>query len=300
MNHIGYFHIIKDRNLGSWVLGISETSQWKQMSKKQRKFVTRLQNEYKVTAKAYRRVGSPFETVSDYVRTPEGTLTYEVYGVSEQDTRRMAEAAIEWLDKKALENLEEVRKRLQRDRNTIAEAERILPKLEMEYKRLITLAERKIKAYTETNYGIDAGTVLDHVEKSVEELARRLRDADFELVGLQAKIDLAGKFKADAKITDQDTLIKLNQMLMADEIERAGVLARRIAYEAAIKEAKEVYDAILKRDETYSQKDEWEDKLKAAKINAPAMEKYLADPPAQMRPVEVHENKVVIHPVRAN
>lgn len=300
INHIGYFHIIKDRNLGSWVLGISETSQWKQMSEKQRKFVSDLQNEYKVTAKEYRRLGSPFETVSDYVRTPEGTLTYEVHGVSEQDTRRMVEAVIEWLDKRALEKLEEVQKRLERDRNIIAEAQKRLPKLETECKQLEAQADEKIKEYVKVNYGIDRKKITDHAKRSVEELARNLRTADFELVGLQARIDLAGKFKADGKITDQDTLIKLNQMLMADEIERAGVLARRNAYEAVFRLAKDLYDAISSRDETSSQKMICESRLANAKMDTLKMEEVLADPPSEMHPVEVYENEVTIHPVRTD
>lgn len=298
--YVGDFHIIKDRRLGSWVFGISETSQWKQMSEAQRQFITKLQNEYRVTESKYWRVGSPFEVQSEYTHTPEGTVTYQVHGVSEPDVRRMAEAVIEWLDKKALKNLKEVQKTIELHRNTIAEAQRKLPKLEAECKQLEAQADEKIKEYAKVNYGIDPKKISDHVKKSMEELAHSLRTADFELVGLQARIDLIGKFKTGGKVTDQDTLIKLNQMLMSDEIERAGVLARRSAYESAFKLAKELYDAITIRDETSSQKMMWESQLANAEGDTQRMEEILADPPPYMHPVEVYENKVTIHPVRTN
>jgi hypothetical protein len=87
-------------------------------------------------------------------------------------------------------------------------------------------------------------------------------------------------------------------MLMADEIERAGVLARRNAYEAAFKLAKDLYDTISSRDEISSQKMNCESRLANAREDALRMEEFLADPPAEMHPVEVHENKVTIHPIR--
>jgi len=294
--YVGSFHVIKDRNLGSWIFGISETSQWKQMSEAQRQFISKLQNEYRVTERERQRIGSPFSSKTEYTYTPEGMLTYRVHGVSEPDVRRMAEAVIEWLDKKALEKLEEVQKRLESEQNTIAEAQKKLPKLEEECKQLEAQADEKAKKYTEVNY-IDRD-ITKHAEKSMEELARNLRTADFELVGLQARIDLIVKYKTGGKITDHDTLIKLNQMLMADEIERAGVLARRSAYEAAFKLAKELYGAMITRGSVSSQKTAWERKLKNAKEDVLIFEEILDDIPPEMRPVEVYENKVTIHPVR--
>jgi hypothetical protein len=298
--YVGDFHIVKDRRLRTWIFVISETSQWKQMSGAQRQLITKLQNEYRVTDNKFWRIGSPFSARSSYVRTPEGTVTYRVYGVSEQDVRKMAEGVIKWLDTQALKNVTFHQKSLDAQRNTIAEARMTLPKLEMESKRLVKQADEKIKEYTEVNYGVDPQTVFDHARESMEELARHLKTADFELVGLQARIDLIGKFKAGGKITDEATLIKLDQMLMADEIERAGVLARRSAYEAAFKLGKELCEAIVMRDKTSSQIMTCQKKMKDAEQAILMNEKTLADPPPEMRPVQVYENKVTIHPVRTD
>ena len=296
--YAGDLHITKDRILEPWVFGVSETSQWKQMSEAQRQFIIKLQNRYRVTDKELWRVGPALSIQSDYTHTPEGMLTYRVHGVSEEDTRKMAEAVVEWFDNKALEKLEEVQKKLEHAQNVITEAQEKLPKLEVEYQRLQKQADEKEKEYKEVNY-ID-WEMFDHAENSIEELAHNLRTTDFELAGLQARIDLIGKFKAGGKISDQATMIKLNQMLMADEIERAGVLARRNAYESALKLAKEFRDVVRALRSTSSIKSARERELKIAKTNASLWEKILADPRPEMNPVQVYENKVIIYPVRQN
>ncbi|MHC4165683.1 MAG: hypothetical protein ACYSWQ_01865 [Planctomycetota bacterium] len=294
---VGDMHITKDRNLPSWIFQISNTSQWEHMSESQRKFITRLQNEYRVTRIGDQRVGNAFSVRSDYTRTPTGTLTYRVHGVSETDVRIMAEALVEWLDEKASKKLKEVQERLEHDRNVMAEAPQELLKLEAEWERLEAQVDDKTEDYAKVNYGIDPKKLPDHVKKSMEQLAHNLKTADFELVGLQARIDLIGKYKTGGKITDQATLIKLNQMLIADEIERAGVFARRSAYEAAFKLAKELYDALAARNEAGARKARSEMRLADAEGDASRMERILADPPPEMRPVEVYKNEVTIHPV---
>jgi hypothetical protein len=207
---------------------------------------------------------------------------------------------IEWLDYDARGRLERHKERLEGYRKVIAEAKKILPKLEAECKQLEEQADEKMKEYAKGNYGIDSKKVSDHAKKSVEQLAHDLRTADFELVGLEARIDLIGKFKAGGNITDQGTLIKLDQMLITDEIQRAGVLARRNAYEEAFELAKELYDVIVSRDAASGQKLAREKKLKSAHDRLPSAEELVADPPPHACPVEVYENKVTIYPVRTN
>lgn len=293
--YVGTFHVVQDRKFFTWIFHIPKTPKWRQMSESQKQLVTQLLDEFKATDKRSSRFGFPFSIKSDYTHTPAGMVTYRVPGVSEEDTRKMAEAVIECFDHWALSNLELHQNLLEEAQNTIAEAEKVIPKLEKEYKHLSLFGDEKIKEYSENNHGIDPKTILDHAKKNMEELSRYLRDADFELIGLQAKIDIAGKYKTVGKITDQATLIKLNQILMVDEIELAGVLARKNAYKIAIKKAKEVYDIISKREETSAQKTVWEKKLEDAKRLAANEKKFMAE--AKVRPVQVHENKVIIHPV---
>jgi chromosome segregation ATPase len=268
------------------------------MSEAQRQSIIKVQNEYQFTERKYWRMGSPFSTKSDYTHTPEGTLTYRVYGVSEDDTRKMAEGVIEWLDNQALKELEDVQKKLEKNRAVKIKTQGEIPKLEVECQRLQKQLDEKEKEYKEANY-ID-WEMSDHAEKSIEELAHNLRTTDFELTGLQARIDLIGKYKAGGNISDQATIVKLNQMLIADEIERAGVLARRNAYEAALKLAKEYRDVVRAFRSASVQKDGRERDLKDAEQEVKRWENILANPFPYMRPVQVYENKVIIHPVRTD
>lgn len=301
VTYVGNFHVIKDRRLNSWVPEISKTSQWKEMSEKQRQFISKLENEYRVVGSRNLYIGDPFSAKSDYVQTPEGTATYRVHGVSKEDVRKMAEAVIEWLDNEAQNRLEQEQKKLDFNQNVIAEAEKTLPKLETECKQLETQADKKTKEYAKTNYEIDSierKKIPEHARKNMEELARYLRLANFELIGLQARMDSIEIFKASGNISDPGTLIKLDQMLIADEIERAGIMARRKAYEEAFKQTKELYDIIMSSNDAAVQKLGWEMKLADARKDKYDAEKVLSNPPRQMQPVEVHENKVVIWQVK--
>jgi hypothetical protein len=141
-------------------------------------------------------------------------------------------------------------------------------------------AVRRFEAreYAEANYEIDS-ELTNHAEIGTEELANNLILIDFELVGLKTRIDLIGKFKTGGKITDQATLIKLNQMLMVDEIERAGMLARRGVYEAAFELAKELDNTLKTMSKVSSQKTAWERKLREEEQDVWKWEDILTDSP---------------------
>lgn len=303
VRYVGDFHVREDRSLGSWLsLTIKATSQWKEMSEEQRQFINKLLNEYHYNKVARRQhIGSPFSIESDYTRTPKGTRTYRVLGLSEEDVRKMARAVIDSLNNQAREGLDTNKKRLEASREVIAEAEKILPELRTQCKQLEVQADGKIVEYIEANYGIDIKeTIPEHARRSMEDLARHIRLVDFELLGLRAKIDSISRFKADEKITNQDTLAKLDQMLITNEVERAGMLARRNAYMTALKQAKELCAIIKIREEASAKRLIWESKLSDAQAAVADLVEWLANPPSSTRPVEVYENKVTIHPVRAN
>jgi hypothetical protein len=302
IKYVADFHVVKHRDTGRWIGAIDTTSKWKQMSEKQRQFILKLQNDYKYKSIARKRgIGYPFSMNSDYVSTPEGTITYRVYGVSVDDVRKMAEAVIEWIDNNARSSLEFHKKRLQQNQETIAEAEKMLPEIEKECRQLEMQTEQKMNEYAKANYGIgtlEQNMVYDYIRKSMEELASYLRLADFELIGLQARMDSIEKFKTDRNISDPGTLIKLDQMLIADEIERAGILARKKAYETAFKQTEKLYKVMKSRDDAAIKKWKCQEKLEKAKKQKNENESVLANPPKYKQPLKVYENKVVIWQVK--
>jgi hypothetical protein len=300
VTHYGYFHLVEDRRFGEdWTQEwITKTSQWNQMSEKQRQFILKLQNDYQYRSTVRKKnIGRPFSIKSDHISTPEGTVTYWVPGVSEEDVRKMAEAVIERFDNRIHDTRKVNQKNLDLNKNVIAEAENMIPKLETEYKQLDKQVEEKSKEYLKTNYGIDGiqrGEVMQHTQKNMEELARYMKLAKFELIGLHARINSMEKFKTSEKIRDPGTLIKLDQMLITDQIEEAGVVARINAYEETFNQAKKVHDIIKSYYSVEGQKLGWERRLEKAKKAKNSIEKFQANPPAQMQPVEVYENKVFI------
>jgi hypothetical protein len=301
VKYVGYFHVTIDRRPRSWLDVISRPSQWKQMSERQQQFISKLVKEYRALGSRIMHVGAPSSAKSDYVQTPNRTLTYRVFGVSKEDVQKMAEAVIEGLDNEAQRRLEQKQKELEDYKKTIAEAEKMIPKLEEEFKQLDKQADEKTKVYIKTNYKVDStnrNEILQHTKKNMEELASYMKLANFELIGLQARINSIERFKSGGNISDPGTLIKLDQMLIADEIERAGIMARKKAYEDAFKQTKELYDIIMTCNDTAAQKLDWEMKLADARSDKNDAERVLANPPREMQPVEVHENKVVIWQVK--
>ncbi len=299
--YLGYFHITNDRNLGPWGSWITTTSKWKEMSEEQRQFIEGQINEQYNRTLGRSSIGHPFSRNSGHMKTPIRTRTYSVFGVSKEDVRKMAEAVIEGLDNEAQRRLERKQKEFEDYKKTITEAENIIPKLEKEYKQLDKQAEEKTKVYIKTNYKVDGtnrNEILQHTKKNMEELASYMKLANFELIGLQARINSIEKFKTRGNISDPGTLIKLDQMLIADEIERAGTMARRKAYEEAFKQTKELYDVISSYYSIEGQKQGWKKRLASAQAHKNSAERLLANPPAEMQPVEVYENRVVIWQVK--
>jgi len=300
--YIAYFHVTSDRNLGPWGSWITTTSKWKEMSEEQRQFIIKLQNNDKNDRTSTRRgvMGYPFSRNSGQMKSPNRTRTYSVFAVSREDVRKMAEAVIEGLDNEAQRRLERKRKELEDNKKTIAEAEKMIPKLEEEFKQLDKQAEEKTKVYIKTNYKVDSknrNEILQHTKKNMEELAGYMKLANFELIGLQARIDSIENIKARGH-KDPGTLIKLDQMLITDEIERAGIMARRNAYENAFKHTKDLYDVISSYYGVEGQKKAWKIRSASAQSHKNSAERVLANPPKEMQPVEVYENKVFIWQVK--
>ena len=231
---------------------------------------------------------------------PRDTFTeLDFWANSEQEARELTNDFIELCDKEVFENLEAHKKELEENRDIIAEAEKNLPESETELKDLEILLGEKVKEYAKNNYSTeDEDSVYSLAKKHVEELANFLRTVDFELAGLDAKIESINKYKKSDMIIDDETLIKLNQILMTTDIERAGALARKEAYKSAFDLAKELYNLFERRSVLYRLIDRRRNNLAKAKRELPGLERKSENLPVEMQPVEIEDNKVVIYPVR--
>ena len=101
-------------------------------------------------------------------------------------------------------------------------------------------------------------------------------------------------------------LCPITQDIMQDPVvaadgftyERAGIMARRKAYEEAFGQTKELYDVISSYYGVEGQKRACKNRLANAQAHKNSAERLLANPRPEMQPVEVYKNKVVIMQVK--
>jgi len=298
LTHIAQFQVMKNRELGHWFRIIQETPQWKGLSEKQRELIIRLTNDRRYH-KDLMPILEPFDFDYDDVKTPPRALTFFIYGVSEEEAKKTAEAIIGFYNNNASQVLQSYKEGLVKKQNVIAEAQKNLPELKADFEKAEVLAEEKKNEYLKTNYSLESITnVYDVARNKMEEISQLLRTVNFELVGLEAKIESINKYKLSETIIDNETLIKLNQILITTDIERAGAIARKKAYLAAFKQIEELYDTFDKRNEIKEKMNGWESVLEISKNDIPELEKRLTNPPSDARPLEVIDNKVIIRPVK--
>jgi hypothetical protein len=88
------------------------------------------------------------------------------------------------------------------------------------------------------------------------------------------------------------------RLLKEQDIELAGILARKNAAEDNRDQAKRYYDLLKQMEEARRIIQSELPKVKAATRQIDRYESILANPPEEMRPVKVIDNKVIIHPVQ--
>ncbi len=136
------------------------------------------------------------------------------------------------------------------------------------------------------------------MEKHIQELADLLRNVNFKLAGLDAKIDSINKYKKNELVIDNETLIKLNQILISSDIERAGAIAKKQAYETALKQANDLHNLIDRRRRVSGNLANSPRLLSSARGKLVSLERSLENPSQEMRPAEIVDNIVTIKAVK--
>lgn len=231
-------------------------------------------------------------------RPSQGMIFY-ILANSEQQARQFAEIFIKGYDNGTYSSLKELKDELESYREIMREGETTISKMEAEQKELEEQKNKLYKEYAKTNY-LSEGTIpeVNDIIKVKEEMAHYLREVDFELVGLDAKVESINKYKLSGTIIDDETLIKLNQILMATDIDRAGVLARKQAFETSFKQANQLYNLISSSKKALYDLIEYKHKFTNAPQSVSHLEMNLKNPRDQYRYVEIEDNKVVIKPVK--
>jgi hypothetical protein len=138
---------------------------------------------------------------------------------------------------------------------------------------------------------------MDEAEQAVLELNKMLDVIDVETAGLQAKVLAIGKFKSGNKISNEDTLSKLEQMLSEQTIELAGALARKEAVTKIRDRAEEFYNLRKKQLELPKTLDLLRSSLSNRERDLQQVQGRLISPASNAMPPKVYQNKVTIYTV---
>ena len=308
MTHIGVIHIKWDRELrglGRWFSHIQNTKTWDSMSLEQREFMQRVDSDFhegKRIGKIFRQLDEPREWDTGPFTTPQGTRTYLFYGVTVEDTGKMAEALVEWLNGRAAEALKKSREELADARTTINNAQKELDGLTPAMEQAEQDVRKKLKEYVVDKRSVTIESSIWDVHDDAEarrlEYNRQLWTINVELAGIKAKLEAIDRLERTPRRFSKDVPIMLEKMRIAADIDLAGALASEALVDKADGEAKAILELIDRHVEVcnkvYEQKQLLTDRQhkKVAELEA-----TLADPPGEMRPVEVYENSVFISPV---
>lgn len=234
----------------------------------------------------------------DPVQTKKTKLSF--FANSQQQAKEIAETYIQSLDNETDNRLNDLKHELEQYQEIMKNGDVVIPRMEVEYQDLIKEKNVLYKEYAQINYLNEDMVVPDinEIIKVKDELAYSLREADFELVGLDAKIDSINKYKLSGTIIDNETLIKLNQILITTDIDRAGIFARKQAFETSLKKTKHLYDVILNSQKANRELKYYNDSFNRAPQRISELKLRLENPSEEYQYADIENNTVIIKPVK--
>jgi hypothetical protein len=226
----------------------------------------------------FQEVGSstqPYELLVNWSKQKVGAggkrfRELRVYATSEQEARKMAEVLIDGVKSSAYYKVRRAEVRLQKKR---VEAE---------------VAEFKKTTYYRS--GADA-------EKSILEWNNLLNVVEVDIIGIKAKLDTIDRLEKKKGQSD-DALRSLVRMRLAADVDLAGALARQSAAQSHRQKTLRFLDLSQKSDGLSVQLDDKRSQLSQDQDRVADYQKNLPQLRANVRPVVVVGNEVVIHPVQ--
>jgi len=219
--------------------------------------------------------------------------TFWLYAVSGDEARKMAEGFIKYYDQVAHIEFQEIKDGIAENQKTIADVDQRLPQLEVESKAIN-------KQFMD--YGARYDLNRKVAQERNKELYEMLSHLKIDLAGTQAKVEVVRKYMVSIRETvsggQNQLYATARQMLIELEAELASALARKKEIETQIAHADEFIQIQSKRNSLSSEYNRLNNDKDRAQNRIQKSEQTLANPPAELLPVELLENKVTIHPVR--
>jgi hypothetical protein len=222
------------------------------------------------------------------VRLIPNCIGIELYGVSENECRRMVKAYMEAMDK---ETGSEEANAEHRVRDCMVSRDRTQQKLDQNTAEIDKIVSKSGVVLSPEDVGRIASTA--------EEMRNSLQ---IDVAGLNARIaeitKTLGKGGGTVGGIDDATRTRLQQMLIDQSIELAGVLAKLKALDEARTGAKEKYMDSLRLIDLRKESEEARGKLAKAEDAIQQAERALQKVKAETVEPQIFQNKVTIYPVK--
>ncbi len=262
---------------------ILATTAARTMSQKQRELVSTL---------PYRYIDSG-KTIGNHTY-------YRLYGVGEDDTKKMVEAFIEVLANRANKEVQHYLSKQQESQEKIAKIKKVLPEKQKQFEA----AESKYKEIKNARYfPHNSNETYKKAKETMFQMDKMLDVLEIELAGILEKVKSIEKYRQrkyaeDAKQFSRETLDKLDQMFVEQMIELSSAKARQKAALQIREREKEFLNLFSQWSNLNSEVKRLKDNLENSENNLLDVEKILANPFPEMLPPKVFQNKVTIYPVQ--
>jgi len=262
-----------------------ETSAGKNMSEQQRRFLT-------TTAGTISMIGP-------YGKSIRGYRHFRLYAISEDDAKKMAQSMLEYRANDLIADYERCLAQRKELEEKITDIKKELPEKQKQAKA----AESKCMEIKDSRYfSLPDSDAIKKAKETMLQMDKMLDVLEIEFAGIQEKLKSIEKFRSTKSLGghrfSDETLDKLDQMIVEQMIERRSVEARK---KAALK--------IQSREkgflDLFSQKSSLEARVRTSRKSLNdserrlyEIERVLSDMgPDKLLP-KVFQNKVTIYPVR--
>ena len=207
------------------------------------------------------------------------------YAVSEADARQFARNVIRLANSHVLR-----KKELEEDH-----LRQFMDKLEGAEKQR-TAANETLEKLKDKQREYDQQFVFhaDDAEKDLLESREKLKSIAIEIAGVEARTDTLRKFSGMGTAKTQELT---HQMLIAQEVELAGALARRRAIEQTRETALEIMSHFRELRIARKEKAQIDKQIASHQQTIKQKTEVLAEPQRHFKPLNIYDNRVTIYPV---
>jgi predicted nucleic acid-binding Zn-ribbon protein len=224
---------------------------------------------------------------------------FQLYGVSEDDTKKLAEAVIEVLANKSRKLMQSCLNGIQKYQKEIPEIKKKLPEKQKQFKE----AELKYMKIKDARYfSLSGSEVYKRSKELMLEMDKMLDVLEIELAGIQGKMKVLESYRRTKRLLknnlSDDTVDKLDQMYVEQIVELRGVEARKKAALKIRNREKEFLNLFNQWSNLESEVRSLKGRLEDHEHNLRQVEEKLANQTPEMLPPKVYQNKVTIYPVK--